>query len=167
MGDLREELLKAGLVKPKDVRRAKREARRKQSKKTTEALERERQERAARAERRREEQRRKARALQQEANRARDAREHLHHVHQLVVTGSLTPRGDRPFHFVCPDGFIRRVHVDEATARGLEHGELGIVEDPLPQPGEGRYRVVTAQTVRRLAGEDGRDRILFFQGRLP
>jgi uncharacterized protein len=151
---LRDQLLKAGVVSKKDVRRAEQdlkterrqtqghkrplsEVRKEEEAKRAEAEE------AARREKLEERARREA---------AKAEREHLWRVRQIVDKNAIRSRGKIRYHFRKADGHIGRIEVSDAVAWKLRCGEAAIALRPRAFEGEEeRLLVVSAAAARRLA----------------
>lgn len=150
-GDLKSQLLKAGLVSKRQVQRVqheKKQARKKKGRKAIEA------EKAARRERHEAElkaQREadRARSLGLEAKRAK--REQLHRLVQMAESGSVKPGRprNRRWYFIARDGRVPFLNVDDATGRKLELGRLALVEAP-----DGRTWIVVEETAQRVREAD-------------
>jgi uncharacterized protein YaiL (DUF2058 family) len=133
MQNLRDKLLKAGLVTEKQAQEAAREERRGSAKKVHERdrqlSEEERQRREAFAAREAEvaEQRRQEAAKQAEA---RMQSERARRLRQLVEVHRIRENGEVTFHYVRRSGKIGRLDVSLATQKLLEQGGAAVVEDP-------------------------------------
>ena len=139
MGDLKEELLKAGLVDRGTLEQAK--------------------------SKRREARKRIARVDRRSARQSDGATDHPHaefgdailsqspagqeDVRRLVVSGKIgSVSGNRRFYFVDRRGRIPFLELNETTVRGLTEGSLAIVETTGDV--EDKYLVVTAVTAERI-----------------
>lgn len=133
MQNLRDKLLKAGLVTEKQAKEAARDQRQGPSKghreRERQVSEEERQRREAFAAREAElaEERRKEAAKQAEA---RMQSERARRLRQLVETHRLREPGEVAFHYVRRSGRIGRLDVSLATQKLLEQGGAAVVEDP-------------------------------------
>lgn len=151
MQDLRDKLLRAGLVDKRKARKAKTEARRKKKRAGGEKVARAEQEhrREQFGEKKRAEAER-VRALQAEINeqRARQQRaEQLRHIierNRLVKTGG----DDQSFYFAGPDRHIRRLRTTFAVAQRLRDGQLAAVWAPYDAQRD--FRLVDSATARRI-----------------
>lgn len=161
MQDLRDKLLKAGLVDKKQARESKTEKRRQQrqsgSERGQEALEAQRE----RHQQRVDEQARRARLAQEEQNRKEQARQDLARVRTIIRSHAVTRflGDDRPFHFLGPDRRIRRCHLRFEVFDQLLMGQLAIVsvdDDPRRD-----YALVDIEAARRLEAL-APDRLLFW-----
>jgi hypothetical protein len=164
MQNLRDKLLKAGLVTEKQAHEAAREQRQGSAKKVHQrehqGSEEERQRREAFAAREAElaEERRKEAARQAEA---RMQSERARRLRQLVEAHRLRENGEVTFHYVRRSGKIGRLDVSLATQKLLEQGGAAVVEDPgspdcAVVPGEAAQRIyaVDPQAIRFWFGPD-------------
>ena len=164
MQNLRDKLLKAGLVTEKQAQEAARDQRRPSGKNVHErekhVSEEERQRREAFAAREAElaEERRKEAAKQAEA---RMQSERARRLRLLVETHRLREAGEVTFHYVRRSGKIGRLDVSLATQKLLEQGGAAVVEDPgspdcAVVPGEAAKRIyqVDPQAIRFWYGPD-------------
>jgi uncharacterized protein YaiL (DUF2058 family) len=141
MQNLRDKLLKAGLVSEKDIQDAERKKRDDKPKpasfkaRVARESEEDRQRREAFAAREAEhsEERRKEAAKKAEA---RMQSERAHKIRQIVESNRVRePSGAVSFHFVKRSGKIGRLAISAETAKLLEAGAAAIVEDPgQPEP---------------------------------
>jgi uncharacterized protein len=164
--DLKDKLLRAGLVGKKEVREAKVEARRKKKQKggakaesdaETEAE----RERRAKFEKRLEEQAVRAKEVQEHLDAARREGEARGRVRNLIRSHALRKtRGDeRPFYFVGRDRRIQRLGTTHEIGDALITGALAIVEvddDPARD-----FAIVDRATAERLEALDA-SRLLFW-----
>jgi uncharacterized protein YaiL (DUF2058 family) len=141
MQNLRDKLLKAGLVSEKDVKDAEQKRREQKPKpasfkaRVEQQSDEERQRREAFAAREAE----LADERRQEAAKKAEARmqsERAHKIRQLVESHRIRePAGEVSFHFVKRSGKIGRLAVSPETAKLLEAGAAALVEDPgQPEP---------------------------------
>jgi uncharacterized protein YaiL (DUF2058 family) len=162
MQNLRDKLLKAGLVTEKQAKEAERGEHKPQGtvKQKQQALsEEERQRREAFAQREAElaEERRKEAAKRTEA---REQSERAQRLRQLVATHRLREvPGDVNFHFVKRSGKIGRLAVSPETAKLLENGAAAVVEDP----GNPEHAVVPGEAAKRIYEVD-RQAVRFWFG---
>ena len=149
MQNLRDKLLKAGLVTEKQAEEAARDQRQGSAKKHRErekALsEEERQRREAFAAREAElaEERRKEAAKQAEA---RMQSERARRLRQLVETHRLRDSGEIAFHYVRRNRKVGRLDVSAETQKMLEQGAAAVVDDP----GSPDCAVVPADAAKRI-----------------
>lgn len=163
MGDLRDELIKKGLVssrRAKELSHAEKARKKKLGKKQVKQLEtRTRQQLLEREQARREADR------QRETSRMgeQEQKELTHRLVQLLADHKLTGRvhGPRRFHFVSRKGTIPFLELNEQTAKGLENGEVAICD--LPDSDPETFLLVPAEIARR-ARELDPDCVLFFEG---
>lgn len=152
MQDLKDKLLKAGLVDKKTARAARAEERRKRKGKGGKHLVDMAQQKAQqeRHRQRQEEQALAARAEQERLNaqaRERDKQEQVRNIIRKAVVEKIHGDG-RPFYFVGLDNKIRRLYPRAELAQQLSSGELAIVH--LDQPDGLDYAVVDLACVQRL-----------------
>jgi uncharacterized protein YaiL (DUF2058 family) len=161
MQNLRDKLLKAGVVSEKDVQEAERKKRDDRPRpggfkaRAQQETEEQRQRREAFAAREAElaEERRKEAAKKAEA---RLQSERAHKIRQLVEAHRIRDQGrEASFHFVKRSGKIGRLAVSAETARLLEAGAAAIVEDPgqpepavLPGPAAQSVHAVDPRAIR-------------------
>jgi uncharacterized protein YaiL (DUF2058 family) len=148
MQNLRDKLLKAGLVDEKQVKEAEREQRppkrHREREQAVSAEEEQRREAFAAREAEQAEERRKEAAKKAEA---RMQSERAHRLRQLVETHRLREApGEVNFHFVKRSGKIGRLAISPATAKMLESGAAAVVEDP----GAPEHAVVPADAAQRI-----------------
>jgi uncharacterized protein YaiL (DUF2058 family) len=149
MQNLRDKLLKAGLVSEKQAQEAARDQRQGSAKKHRErekALsEEEQQRREAFAAREAElaEERRKEAAKQAEA---RMQSERARRLRQLVEIHRLREAGEVAFHYVRRNGKVGRLGVSAETQKMLEQGAAAVVDDP----GSPDCAVVPADAAKRI-----------------
>jgi len=147
MGDLKNQLLKAGLVDKKQieaVKREKKQARKKKGQKTLEAeVQAKREVQAAEAAERRREDR--ERELAKQAQLA--AHEQLHRIAQIAESSGLEPAGrpNRRWYFEARDGRIPYVAVDDELSHKLERGSAALVESP-----DGKMWTVSREAAERI-----------------
>jgi uncharacterized protein YaiL (DUF2058 family) len=151
LGDLKSQLLKAGLVSKKQVQRVqheKKQARKKKGRKAIEAEEtakRERREAELKAQREAD----RERSLATQAKQGK--REQLHRLVQMAQSGSVRPGRprNRRWYFIARDGRVPFLNLDDATGRKLELGRLALVEAP-----DGRTWIVVEETAQRIREVD-------------
>jgi uncharacterized protein YaiL (DUF2058 family) len=164
MQNLRDKLLKAGLVTEKQAQEAAKEQRQTSPKKHRERekqlTDEERQRREAFAAREAElaEERRKEAAKQAEAKMQSERARRLR---QLVEAHRIRENGEVSFHYVRRSGKIGRLDVSLETQKSLEQGAAAVVEDPgspdcAVVPGEAAKRIyeVDPQAIRFWHGPD-------------
>jgi hypothetical protein len=132
VGDLSEELLKAGLISKKQFKQAKHDERVKKTKVGHEGLEKEERKRRGEQERReasrRDKDRKRVRgeqtAVEEKVTRAR--------LKDVVKNGAVKSgvNGNRRFYFLTRDGKIPFLELNDEAARGLQFGDLAIVQIP-------------------------------------
>lgn len=165
MQDLRDKLLKAGLVDKTQARQAKTEKRRKKKKKKQRkkgggqdpTLDDQRERYSQRIE----EQAALARDRQQKLNEQKAQQEQVHRIRDLIKSGAekKVQGNDRDFYFVGRDRRIRKLTTSHQVADLLDSGALAIVEredDPARD-----YAVVSADAAGRIEALDAA-RILFW-----
>ena len=149
---LRDQLLATGIANKKNTRRVaaqerKERTRRKGTEKKRGEVEREARVAAEQAERDR------ALAVREQAAKTRVALQALevqHELHMLVETHRVGRRGRVPFHHKALDGVhLRKIWIDEATARRLRGGQLAI-GGYLRRDGTARYAIITANAASAL-----------------
>jgi uncharacterized protein YaiL (DUF2058 family) len=151
MQNLRDKLLKAGLVDQKQVQDAERKGRSdkpkasfKERARVESDEERQRREAFAAREAEQAEERRKEAAKRAEA---RMQSERAHRLRALVEAHRLRePPGDSAFHFVKRSGKIARLALSAETAKLLETGAAAVVEDP----GQPEHAVVPSEAAKRI-----------------
>ena len=164
MQNLRDKLLKAGLVTEKQAREAAKDQRQGSARphraREKQVSEEERQRREAFAAREAElaEERRKEAAKQAEA---RMQSERARRLRQLVETHRIREAGEISFHYVRRSGKIGRLDVSPQTQKDLEQGAAAVVEDPgspdcAVVPGEAAKRIyqVDPQAIRFWYGPE-------------
>ena len=160
MQNLRDKLLKAGLVTEKQAKEAEkvhREPRKHREREARETAE-EKQRREAFAAREAElaEERRKEAAKQAEA---RMQSERARRLRQLVESHRMKTGGDVSFHYVKRSGKIGRLAVSVELQQMLEQGAAAVVDDP----GQPEGAVVPADAARKVYEVD-KDAIRFWYG---
>lgn len=160
MQNLRDQLLKAGVIDKKKKRHADRESKSERRKKGARTVAAEEQERAAAHEEKLAAQRNEARARDEQKKAERAASESLYRARDLVTKGIVRQgrRGNRRFHFVTRGGRIPFLTISEELALQLERGQVAIVEVPL-EPVE-TFEVVERATANKL-GETHGEFVLF------
>jgi uncharacterized protein YaiL (DUF2058 family) len=149
MQNLRDKLLKAGLVTEKQAKEAERSGKKpqatvKQKQKAESEEERQRREAFAQREAELAEERRKEAAKKAEA---REQSERALRLRQLVDKHRVHERpGEVNFHFVKRSGKIGRLAVSPETAKLLENGAAAVVEDP----GNPEHAVVPSDAAKRI-----------------
>lgn len=174
--DLRDKLLKAGLVDKQTKKRADHRARlertedRKKGVDQETILEQKEREYAQRAEERRRQDKQRELARQREqrerelsaeqARKAAEKREEAerlrekHQARDLLQASMFLPQAPGPvlFHFVARSGGIRKLHVTTRIAHDLNSGQLAIAQ--LPGAGVERFGLVRRDVAERLLAED-------------
>lgn len=161
MGNLRDELIKKGVVSSKKAQQIahKDRARKKKIGRGKVADERAAQEaaRLARETSRRDEDRKRESVRRDEANQ----HEERHALIQLMRDHARHDlRGPRRFHFVTRKRRIPFLEVNEQAARSLEHGELAICE--LPETDPEQFLILPAESARRVQASAA-EFVLFFE----
>ena len=162
MQNLRDKLLKAGLVSEKQAKEAERAGKNpagtvKQKQQALSEEEQQRREAFAQREAELAEGRRKEAAKRAEA---REQSERAQRLRQLVTTHRLREApGDVNFHFVKRSGKIGRLAVSPQTAKLLENGAAAVVEDP----GNPEHAVVPSEAAKRIYDVD-RQAVRFWFG---
>src|SRR5690606_17561021 len=130
MQNLRDKLLKAGLVKKKDKKRADHNARQKRARVGGHVIEQEaREKRDELYNQKLEEQRERDRVLEEKRRKAREEREaHLRAQHIVHYYGLALKRGRRRWYFMARNRKTRHIDVTDDDARRLTRGQLAIVE---------------------------------------
>lgn len=126
---LRDQLLKAGVVGKKDIRKANQQAkkRRKQKQGSKERRHQVEAREKARAQAEREAQLEERRANREAADRARDAFEHALQIRNTLMGNQIKNRGDFPFHFKGPDGRkVLQIKVQRKVAEEIAKGAIAI-----------------------------------------
>lgn len=151
---LREQLLKAGVVSKKDVKKAehdlKTERRQAQGhKRANSELRAEEEARRAAAE---EAVRQKKAAERAEREAAKAEHERLWQIRQIIDKNAIRSRGKVRYHFRKPDGRVGRVEVSDGVAWKLRCGEAAIALRAAVRDGEDeRIVLISAAAARRLA----------------
>ena len=149
MQNLRDKLLKAGLVTEKQAEEAAREQRQgparshRQREKALTEEEQQRREAFAAREAELAEERRKEAAKQAEA---RMQSERARRLRQLVETHRIREAGEVAFHYVRRNGKVGRLDVSAQTQQRLEQGAAAVVDDP----GSPDCAVVPAEAAKRI-----------------
>ena len=149
MQNLRDKLLKAGLVTEKQAKEAERKAVKppgtvQQKQQVLSEEERQRREAFALREAELREERRKDAARKTEA---RQQSERALRLRQLVEANRVRePPGEVNFHFVKRSGKVGRLSVSAGTAKLLESGAAAVVEDP----GNPEHAVVPGEAAKRI-----------------
>jgi uncharacterized protein YaiL (DUF2058 family) len=176
MQDLRDKLLKAGLVDKKQAREARTDSRRDRRKKGGKrAADQHQQEQQQRFESKLADQRVRDRERQAKLNREHVEREEESRIRDFIRAHTLTfkikpklkkqdraeAEAERPFYFIGRDGRIRRFYPGYELAHQLGLGRVAIVEAD-PHDGQGRdFALVDATSALRLEELDA-GRILFW-----
>jgi uncharacterized protein YaiL (DUF2058 family) len=155
MQNLRDKLLKAGLVSEQQAKQAEKEHKKprgtvKERERVESAEERQRREAFAQREAELAEERRKEAAKKAEA---RMQSERAHRLRQIVETHRMRePPGEVNFHFVKRSGKVGRLAVSAETAKLLESGAAAVVEDP----GQPEHAIVRSEAAKRIYEVDPR-----------
>jgi len=150
---LRDQLLKAGLVSKKDVRRAGQEKRKERKKHQGERKKKSELRAEEAAQRRAEEKAALEERLQarQEREVVREEVERAQRIRQIVLGNRMGGRGPVPFHHKGRDGrTLHRLEVTERLAWSLRCGKLAVAALPEPD-GTASYHVVTTRAADKLA----------------
>ncbi|MCP4115104.1 MAG: DUF2058 domain-containing protein [Desulfobacteraceae bacterium] len=150
---LRDQLLKAGLVNKKQVKKAKHEKRvnkqQKKGKKPAKEDSISREERLAYEERNRE--------LNRQRNEERKRRENLSQVKQLIETNRITLEerdDDEPYYFAMGKK-IKKLFISEKISNQLTNGQLAIVNL------NGKIELIPANAARQVADRDQKSIMVF------
>lgn len=152
---LREQLLKAGVVSKKDVKKAEQDL--KTQRRVAQGHKRASSELRAEEEARRAEaveaahQRRIAERLEREAAKAE--RERLWQIRQIIDKNTVRSRGKVRYHFRKPDGRVGRVEVSDAVAWKLRCGEAAIALRSVVRDGEEEQIVLISAAAANRLGE--------------
>lgn len=165
MQDLRDKLLRAGLVDKQQARQSKTDKRRKKKRRGgARAEQQQEQARRQQFESRKAEQAERSRALQDELNRQRAEAERQHQIRDLIRAHTLAPdrrrQPERPFYFVGRDRRIRRLHVGYELASKLSVGAAAVVETDR-DAGGADHAIVDRACAERLA-QLGPELLLFW-----
>ena len=154
-----EQLLKAGLVSKKQVKKARHEKRvtkqNKKGKKPTEESSIAREERLAHEERNRE--------LNRQRNEEKKRREKIAQVKQLIETNRVTLKerdDDEPYYFVVGKR-IKKLFLSEKISNQLTNGQLAIVK------WEGKFELVPASAAQQIATRDKKSIMVFHDPAAP
>jgi len=162
MGDLRDQLKKAGLLKKKDLKRIAHEERVKRKKEGRDALEREKAKAREAFRRKQEEKAARDRALQERRNQVLKKKEEVARLKALVESRKVVDRDkSRKFFFVDRAGWVPYLEIGPETARLLEAGNLGIVE--LPWERQGVFALVPREVALQIRALD-QECLLFLRG---
>lgn len=141
---LKDQFLKAGLVNKKQVNKARHEKRadlkKNKGKSSAPEINKTRQEQLAKE--------KLSRELNLKANKEKLKLENLAQVRQLIETNRLNQNDyDEPYYFAL-EKKIKKVFVDEETAKKLSHGQLAIVRL------DDRFEIVPANVAGQIAKRD-------------
>lgn len=172
MQDLRNKLLKAGLVDKKQARKSKTDQRRARKKKGARVVKQEQQQRQEQYQQKKEQQAVEARARQQELNQARAAEELEHQVNDLIQANTVQRWGGkgRPFYFIGQRRRVLRITPSFEVADQLVRGQLAIVTQAEQ---DGRDFCIIAASAAQRVEQLAPGRLLFWnkpgqgQGDLP
>ncbi len=151
---LREQLLKAGVVSKKDVKKAEQDL--KLERRNAQAHKRPASELRAEEQARREaaeEAVRQKKATERAAREAAKAEhERLWQIRQIIDKNAIRSRGKVRYHFRKPDGYVGRVEVSDGVAWKLRCGEAAVALRAAVRDGEEeRIVLISAAAARRLA----------------
>ncbi len=163
MGDLRDQLRKAGLLGKKDIKRLEHEERLRRKKEgrdfSAKEIEKSREEYLRRLEEKKE----RDRELAEKINRMKRQREEIARLKDMVDAKQVIDRDKaRKFFFVSRAGWVPFLEVSLETARLLEAGNLGIVE--IPWAKVERYAVVPRELAKEMTRLDP-DCVRFLAGK--
>ena len=162
MGDLRDQLKKAGLLGKKDLKRLAHEERVKRKKEGRDAAEREKAKAREAFRKKQEEKAARDRALQEKRNQVLRKKEEVARLKALVESRKVVDRGrERKFFFVDRAGWVPYLEMGQETARLLEAGNLGIVE--LPWERQGVFALVPREVAHQIKVLDP-ECVLFLAG---
>ncbi len=131
MGDLSEELFKAGLISKKQLKATEHDKRVKQKNVGHKALDKEEQRKKAEHEKRRAEQQVQDRERNLDEQAALEGKVTRARLKDIIKHGAVkSGRGNRRFYFVARDGKIPFLEVSDEIARALQYGDLAIVRIP-------------------------------------
>ena len=150
-GDLRDQLLKAGVVSKKQARKAAHEKRTRAKKIGRDAVETERATDKERVEAEREANRAQDRERERQREAARTARQTPLKAAQIVESGRLEGRihGPRRFYFESRDGRVPFLEVSDETAGRLEVGRAALVESS-----EGALTIIQPDAAHKIVALD-------------
>ncbi len=162
MGDLRDQLKKAGLLKKKDLKRLAHEERVKRKKEGREVQEREKARAREAFRKKQEEKAARDRALQEKRNQVLRKKEEVARLKVLVENKKVVDRDKgRKFFFVDRAGWVPYLEMGPDTARLLEAGNLGIIE--LPWERQGVFALVPRDVALQVKALDP-ECLLFLAG---
>ncbi len=146
MQNLRDKLLKAGVVSKKDQRRSEHQQRQDQRHGRAEPAQSAEARRQALYEAQLQAQRERDQALEAERRAAREDKERNLRVLYVVEHYATRPkRGKRRFNFMARDGRVEHLFLDEREASMLEYGQNAIVERPGGQ-GDRAHAIVNRES---------------------
>ena len=150
MNDLREKLLKAGVVDKKQVRQAKHQERVKRKEKGREMMEQEKKDRDAELEDRMEATRQEDREREGERQEESNNQDPVAQLLEIAQAGAVREGlfGNRRFHFVTRKGLIPFLEMSDDLAKRIELGGAAIAE--LPGEDVEKYIVITVQAAARM-----------------
>ncbi len=155
---LKEQLLKAGLVSTKQVKKAKHEERvSKKQNKGKKSADKNSESSIAREERLAYEERN--RELNRQRNEERKRRENAAQVRQLILTNRLTLKerdDDEPYHFVVGKR-IKKWFLSEKITQQLTSGQLAIAKL------DGKFEMIPAEVARQIAERDRKSLVVFHE----
>ena len=131
MGDLSEELFKAGLISKKQMKAAEHEKRVNKKEVGHKALDREEERRKAEHAKRRAEQQARDRERNLKETAAQEGKVTRARLKDIIKNGAVkTGRGNRKFYFVAQDGKIPYLEVNDEIVRALQYGDMAIIRVP-------------------------------------
>jgi uncharacterized protein YaiL (DUF2058 family) len=152
--DLRDKLLKAGLVDKKTKKRADHRARleRTDAKKKGIDEEKEEEKKAREYEEKEEKRRRQDKERERARHQEQLERDKKHQARDLLKARMFLPKSPGPvaFHFVSRSGGIRKLQVTTGIARDLDNGQLAIAQ----LPGGERFGLVRRDVALQLISDD-------------
>lgn len=159
MGNLRNQLLKAKLVKPQEVKKADREAREQRRESLIKGRDQRDVEREQRFQEKLQQQQIEDRIRAQHQRNQSQTEDVTQRINDLLATGKIVAHGQRRFFFVLKNGLIPFMDLDDSVAKQLERGQAAIIEipnEPLPS-----FIVVDQRTAKSM-GELAPERICLF-----
>ncbi|MBN1297150.1 DUF2058 family protein [bacterium] len=162
MGDLKDQLLKAGLIDKTQARDVRREQRRERQEKGVRALENAAREKEAEFRNLREMEARQERERARRQREVEEADERVAQLDQVIENGRVfrDVSGSVKFYFIARSGVIPCLEVSSGAADALRNGTLAIVEKP-SSTGK-QFVLVNRESALRIK-QDAPERIRFFQ----
>lgn len=130
MGDLTDQLKKAGLISEKQAKQAKHKERVKHKKVGHKGADAEHQKKRKEQDARRDQKREQDRARNQQEEAVKLEKVARNQLKNLVRDGAMQVGGNRRYYFVTQEGKIPYLEVNDGVIRKLQYGELGIVQMP-------------------------------------